>query len=174
MRWPLSALLITLCAVGNVLAQSFVLNSPAFEEGGKIPLRYTARGGELSPPLVWANPPEGTQSFLLIVDNPDGVEGEGTWVHWIVFDIPKSWQQLPEDLVYTDEFARSGIAFGRNSARGTTWRGPAAYGGEKRYYFKLYALSERLNLELSPTKDEIEELIDGKVLGIAVLTGVYG
>lgn len=162
--------MLCLAAMG-CRAQGFVLESPAFKNGEAIPAQYTAQGPDLSPPLAWSGVPAGTESFVLIVDDPDAPSG--TWVHWVVFDIPARWRDLPEDLVYSDAFSRSGIGFGRNSWKGTTWRGPNPPSGRHRYFFKLYALDVRLGFDLKPDKEELLAAIDGHVLGIAVLTGTY-
>jgi len=163
------AILLIIGGLCSLSAETFILASPAFDSGAKIPKQHTPQGDDISPPLIWKDPPEGVQSYALVVDDPDA---EG-WVHWIVFDIPGDWTKLPADLVYSLEFPRSGIDFGRNSWKGTTWRGPNPYDGQHRYLFKLYALDTKLDLELSPTKKELEKAMDDHILGIAVLDGVY-
>ncbi len=72
------------------------LTSPAFEEGGMIPSKYTCDGANVSPPLKWTSVPEGTKSFAIICDDPDAPAG--TWVHWVIYNLPANSRELPENV----------------------------------------------------------------------------
>ncbi len=80
---------------------SLTLTSPAFTEGGEIPARYTCEGDDISPPLAWSAPPDGTQSLALIVDDPDAPDPKApkmTWVHWVLYNLPPTASSLPEGV----------------------------------------------------------------------------
>src|SRR5256885_5991344 len=72
------------------------LTSTVFSEGEPIPAKYTCDGKNASPPLKWSGAPPGTKSLALIVDDPDALAG--TWVHWVLYNLPGSASELPEDL----------------------------------------------------------------------------
>src|SRR3989338_3041251 len=84
---------------------SMKLTSPAFEEGGEIPSLYTCDGEDINPELNWAEVPKGTKSFALIVDDPDA--SAGTWVHWILVDIPASVRSIQQDRIVGKEIRNS-------------------------------------------------------------------
>ncbi len=147
------------------------LTSPAFEEGGKIPPQYTCDGKDISPPLQWSEVPAGTKSFALICDDPDAPMG--TWVHWVIFNIPDSVRQLPE-AVPTTEHLKDGSMQGTNDFKRSGYGGPCPPGGTHRYYFKLYALDTVLNLKAGATKAQLLEAMKGHILAEAQLMGKYG
>lgn len=127
---------------GSVLA--FELKTDAFEPKGVIAARYTCDGNDFSPALYWQNPPVGTKSFALIMDDPDAPMG--TWVHWVVYNIPAAVSQLGEGFerqTTLPDGTKQGITdFGRMG-----YGGPCPPPGKPhRYYFKLYALDVLLNL----------------------------
>lgn len=141
------------------------LTSTAFTEGDEIPMQYTSDGEDVSPPLAWSGVPEDARSLALIVDDPDAPSG--TWVHWLVHDLPASTRGLPEGTS-----APPGGRLGLNSWKRTAWNGPAPPKGRHRYVFKLYALDRKLGLA-RPTKEELEAAMAGHVLDEAKLTGTY-
>ncbi len=151
---------------------SFELTSPAFENGDTIPEKYTGDGGDLSPPLRWTDPPEGTQSFALISDDPDAPVG--TWVHWVIYGIPRTERELSEgvrDAKTLDNGARQG----KNSWPKIGYGGPAPPPGKPhRYYFKLYALDTELALGPGATKEALLRAMEGHILAEAELLGKYG
>ena len=75
---------------------AFELRSTAWEPGGAIPMDHSCDGRDLSPPLSWTGTPENTKSFALIVDDPDAPAG--TWVHWVLYDIPATVRELARDV----------------------------------------------------------------------------
>ncbi len=148
------------------------IKSSAFQNGGQIPQKYTCDGEDISPELSWTGAPSGTKSFALISDDPDA-PGK-TWVHWVIFDIPASLTNLAE--------AVSKTAVLENGAKqGTTDFGTVGYGGPcpppgkpHRYFFKLYALDQLLDLEPEITKNDLLTSIKSHVLDQAELVGLYG
>ena len=146
------------------------MTSSAFDEGGMIPEKYTCDGIDVSPPLVWTSIPNETKSIALICDDPDAPMG--TWVHWVLFNLPADISELSEN-VPTDEELESGALQGRNDFRNIGYGGPCPPGGTHRYYFKLYALDTVLDLEVGATKPQLLEAMDGHILGEGQLMGRY-
>jgi hypothetical protein len=138
------------------------LASTAFKEGKPIPPKYTKDGPNVNPPLAWDDVPDGTQSFALIVDDPDAPVG--TWVHWRVVNIAPDAREIAEDSV--PEGARQL----QNDFRKEDWGGPAPPSGTHRYFFKLYALDVP---ELECDKDTINDAIEQHKIAEAVLMGKY-
>lgn len=146
------------------------ITSPAFEEGGMIPRKYTCDGSDVSPPLVWTSVPEGAKTLALICDDPDAPMG--TWVHWVVFNIPASTRELPENIPPQKTLA-SGAKQGINDFGKIGYGGPCPPGGTHRYYFKLYALDTEINLEAGATKTELLKAMEGHILAQGQLMGKY-
>jgi len=144
--------------------------SAAFEEGGKIPRKYTCDGADISPPLGWTSVPEGTKSLALISDDPDAPLG--TWVHWVIFNLPPNIKELPENVPPQMEL-KNGAKQGKNDFRKIGYGGPCPPGGVHRYYFKLYALDKVLNLEAGATKAQLLKAMEGHILADGQLMGKY-
>lgn len=154
------------------LAQEFRLSTPAFADGAPIPKRYTADGENASPSLTWWEPPEGTESFALVVEDPDSPKGR--FVHWLAWNLPATRRDLPERYPAEAQL-RDGVRQGRNGFGDTGYGGPRPpAGAPHRYVFRLYALDTHLDLEAGATRAELERAIEGHVLGEATLTGMYG
>ncbi len=149
---------------------AFTLNSPAFAAGAQIPIQYTCDGRDVSPPLIWRNPPAGTQTFALIMDDPDAPAG--TWVHWIIFNIPASAKGLPEAIPPRPRL-EDGSVQGVNSWRRVGYGGPCPPRGQHRYFFKLYALDVALSLGPSATKSDLLRAMKDHIVARAELMGVY-
>ncbi|HTC78997.1 MAG TPA: YbhB/YbcL family Raf kinase inhibitor-like protein [Terriglobales bacterium] len=150
---------------------AFTLQSSAFQNGGSIPKKFTCEAADVSPELTWSGVPEKTQSFALIADDPDAPMG--TWVHWVIYDLPANTAKLPEG-VPKQEQAASG-AQGKNSSGKIGYGGPCPPPGKPhRYFFKLYALDSKLNLKPGARKPEVEAAMKGHVLAQAELMGKYG
>lgn len=147
------------------------LTSSAFSEGGMIPSQYTCDGKDISLPLSWSEVPDGTKSFALICDDPDAPMG--TWVHWVIYNIPDTVRQLPE-AVPTTEKLNDGSLQGKNDFKRFGYGGPCPPGGTHRYFFKLYALDTRLDLKAGATKSQLLEAMKGHILAEAQLMGKYG
>ena len=149
----------------------FVLSSTAFEAGGTIPVDYTCDGRDVSPPLVWGTAPEGTVSLALVCDDPDAPAG--TWVHWVVYNIPPSRKGLDEAIPAVERLA-DGTLQGRNDFGRLGYGGPCPPGGTHRYFFRLYALDVRLDLPPGARRGELMRAMRGHVLAEAELMGRYG
>jgi len=148
----------------------FIITSPAFNNGGKIPLKYTCDGENVSLPLRWQNTPGNTKSFALIADDPDAPLV--TWVHWVIFNIPAASDHLKENIP-AKGLLPDGIKQGLNDFQNLGYGGPCPPSGTHRYYFKLYALDTLLDLEAGITKEELLTDMEGHILGRAELMGTY-
>ena len=151
---------------------AFTLTSPAFKEGDLIPKKFTCEGPDVSPQLRWNDPPKGTKSLALISDDPDAPVG--TWVHWVIFNLPGETAELLEG-VPTQETLPNGARQGLNDFKRVGYGGPCPPPGKPhRYYFKLYALDTPLNLKPRATKAQVIDAIKGHILGETQLMGRFG
>jgi Raf kinase inhibitor-like YbhB/YbcL family protein len=151
-------------------AMAFEVMSSAFAQGEPIPVKYTCDGDDISPPLAWGDPQEGVESFTLINDDPDAPVG--TWVHWVLFNLPADARSLPE-RVPPDAELPDGSRHGQNSWRRLGYGGPCPPSGTHRYFFKIYALDTSLQLEPGADKKQVLEAMAGHILAEAELMGVY-
>ena len=148
------------------------LTSPAFQEGQSIPDTHTRDADDASPPLQWTKPPEGTASLALICDDPDAPRG--TWVHWVLFNLPPDLSSLEEGIPARGSLA-NGARQGRNDFGGVGFGGPSPPPGPAhRYFFKLYALDTMLGLPAGATKIQLEQEMKGHILARGQLIGKYG
>jgi Raf kinase inhibitor-like YbhB/YbcL family protein len=152
------------------LVMACKLTSTAFDEGDPIPKEFSCDGEDISPPLQWTNPPEGTISFALIADDPDAPVG--TWVHWVIYNIPADARSLPIAFPLDADFP-DGSKNGENSWGRLGYGGPCPPGGTHRYFFKLYALDQILDLDAGATKEQLLEAMEGHILGGTELMGTY-
>lgn len=151
---------------------AFELTSTAFEEGEPIPVKYSCDGDDISPPLAWSEPPPGTQSLALVMDDPDAPGG--TWDHWVLFNISPDRRSLEENLPVTGKnMDPDAIYVGNNSWSRTGYGGPCPPSGTHRYFFKLYALDTTINLLPGATKEELSNAMDGHILAETELMGTY-
>ena len=150
----------------------FTLTSAAFGPGGRIPVRYTADGDGISPPLAWSNLPEGTKSLALLVEDPDAPSLQ-PFVHAIVWGIDPTMGELPEGAIMGDE-ATAGEP-GRNSYLRHGWvpPDPPAGHGKHHYAFQLFALDCLPHPGGVPGRSELIEVMTGHVIGAGLLTGTY-
>lgn len=147
------------------------LKTPSFKPAGDIPAQFTCDGADTSPALSWSIPPTGTQSFALVLEDPDA-PGR-TWVHWVLYDMPASERQLPEGVPPESELP-SGARQGRNDFKKIGYGGPCPPAGPgHRYYFKLYALDKKLGLGPGATRRELERAMRGHIVARAELMGQY-
>ena len=154
-------------SVGALLAES-----DAFPAEGTIPQRYTCDGDDTSIPLRWSEPPAVTQSLTLIFDDVDAPAG--TWVHWVIFNIPDSVRSLPEGV--PADAAVDGLGtHGSNSWGNLGYGGPCPpEGTPHRYTFRLYALDTMLDLEAGASRAELDGAMQGHILDTGHLVGRYG
>ncbi len=154
---------------------SIKLTSPAFEDGGAIPSKYTGDGQDLSPELAWSGVPEGTESLVLMLDDPD--VSRGAWVHWLLYDVPANASGLPEGVPKIDKLengAAQGLCWGVDRFTRIGYHGPSLPpGATHRYVFKLYALAAPLGLPPRATKQEVIKAMKWHVLAEGELTGTY-
>jgi Raf kinase inhibitor-like YbhB/YbcL family protein len=146
------------------------IKSSAFGSGEMIAAKYTCDGADFSPPLEWAGSPAGTRSFALICDDPDAPMG--TWVHWVIYDIPPTATMLAEGITREKDLPGGGTQ-GINDFRKIGYGGPCPPGGTHRYFFKLYALDTMLGLKPGITKDQLLKAMRGHILAEAQLMGTY-
>jgi len=149
---------------------SFELSS-AFVNGGPIPRKYTCDGEDISPPLQWSDPPQGTQSVALIADDPDAPLSP--WTHWLLYNLPSESCALPEAVPPDAELA-DGSRHGKNSWERLGYGGPCPPRGMHRYFFKLYALDTVLELLPGASKEALLQAMGGHILAQAWLVGSYG
>ena len=152
--------------ITNETEVSMNLTSSAFTQGQPIPEKFSCKGADRSPALAWTEPPAGTKSFALIMDDPDAPVG--TWVHWVLFNIPASARGLPEAASFTD-----GSVQGTTSAHSVGYHGPCPPSGTHRYFFKLYALDTTLNLTSSADKKAVLAALEDHILAQAELMGTF-
>ena len=148
----------------------FELTSSAFAHGEAIPAAHTCDGEDRSPALTWTEPPAGTKSLALIVDDPDAPMGR--WVHWVVYQMPPSVRALPAAFP-RDAQLPDGTRQGWTDFRRTGYGGPCPPSGTHHYGFTLYALDTFLRLAPGATTTELESAMRGHVLAQAALMGVY-
>lgn len=154
-------------AHSQLVRENMKLHSSVFNTGHSIPAKYTCQGDNISPPLSWQDAPNNTKSFVLIVDDPDAPNG--TWDHWIIYNIPGSMHELPENI----SDLPPGTHYGKNSWGKTNYGGPCPPAGEHRYYFKLYALDTLLKLVSGVSKPQLEIAMKGHVIDTAILMGLF-
>jgi Raf kinase inhibitor-like YbhB/YbcL family protein len=151
----------------SATATPFTLSSSSFGEGQTIPVDYTCKGTDISPALTWTEPPAGTQSFVIIMDDPGA-----SWTHWTLFNIPASTRNLKEALP-TDSELSDGSVQGKTSFGRSGYGGPCPPSGIHNYFFKLYALDTTLSLQAKGFSFEIIDAMEGHILATAELTGTF-
>ncbi|MFQ6064543.1 MAG: YbhB/YbcL family Raf kinase inhibitor-like protein [Candidatus Bathyarchaeia archaeon] len=144
------------------MAKELIITSPAFEKNGFIPSKYTCDGEDVNPPLKIKGLPKGTQSLVLIVDDPDAPMG--TWDHWIVWNIPP--------LEKIEENSVPGVE-GLNDFNRHSYGGPCPPSGTHRYFFKVYALDTKLDLDADSRKKRLERAMEGHLLAKGEIVGLY-
>ncbi len=148
------------------------LTSPAFEDNGKIPSKYTCDGQNINPKLLISDVPEEAKTLVLIMDDPDIPKfvqqkfHTPVWDHWIVFNIPPDTRAIPEGKNPPGDL-------GRNTSGNNSYGGPCPPDREHRYFFKLYALDAELDLPEGATKAEVEKAMKNHIIAEAKLIGRY-
>ncbi len=146
--------------------QTMKLTSPAFSHNNSIPSEYTCDGANISPALEWSNAPQATNSFALIVDDPDA-PGK-VWVHWILFNIPNTTQSLTQNTA-EGPFLQGATDFNGKPSYG----GTCPPNGTHHYHFTLYALDNLLDLPAGATKEQVIKAMEGHILAQTTLIGTY-
>lgn len=151
---------------------SFTLSSPSFSHGGTIEKKFTCDGPDVSPQLTWTEPPAGTKSLALLVDDPDAPVGN--WNHWTMWNLPANLRSLPEG-VSKEASLPDDSQQGLNDFRKPGYNGPCPPPGKPhRYYFKLYALDTKLDVKAGARKKDVELGMKGHILAQAEWMGKYG
>ncbi len=146
------------------------LTSSAFEEGGMIPSKYTCDGRDISPPLTWDNVPGKTESIAVICDDPDAPMG--TWVHWVLFNLPAEKRELAEN-VPDDETLPDDTRQGVTDFVSTGYGGPCPPSGTHRYFFRIYALDIPVDIVSIADKETLLKAMAGHILAEGQLMGKY-
>src|SRR3989344_1940186 len=146
---------------GSEIKQVMKIQSSAFNNNETIPVKYTCDGENINPPLSFSDIPSDAKSLALVMDDPDAPSG--TWVHWTVWNIdPKTIEIVPQNAIEgTTSFGKPGYG------------GPCPPSGTHRYFFKLYALDNTLQLSASSTKEDLEKAMEGHIIGQTDLVGLY-
>ncbi len=150
---------------------SLAVTSSAFRANHAVPREHTCDGQDRSPALAWSGAPEAARGFAVVMDDPDAPRG--TWVHWVLWNLPAATSALPAG-VPPDERLESGARQGRNDFRRIGWGGPCPPPGPAHHYsFRVYALDALLDLEPGATKADLERAMRGHVLAQGELVGTY-
>lgn len=166
-----SILLFMIFSAQSKKTVKLAVESPAFKNGEMIPIKYTCKGENISPEIIWSGAPRGTKSFVLICDDPDAPMG--TWVHWVVYNIPVNMNKLQQHFPKDVEL-KNGIKQGITSFGSSGYGGPCPPSGTHRYYFKVYAINKILKLDPRKTKKkDVLKTIEGYIIGYGELIGKF-
>ena len=146
----------------NAEAGEMKITSPEFEHNQSIPSKFTCEGSDINPALEISGIPDAAQELALIMDDPDAPMG--TWVHWVVYNIPLVGR-IEEDSIPGTQ--------GSNTLNKKPYHGPCPPSGTHRYFFKIYALDKKLNLPEGLSKAALEKAMQGHIIGKAELVGLY-
>ncbi len=155
-----------ICFTFLITIMAMKLTSTSFNDGEKLPAKYTCDGENISPQIEWHDAPSGTKSFVLIYDDPDAPVD--TWDHWVLYNLPATTTSIPENV----KTLPSGTKIGLNSWAKPVYGGPCPPSGEHRYIVHLYALDTALDLQKATSK-QIYAAMEGSILEKATLTGLY-
>ena len=144
--------------------------SKAFQDGAAIPQKYTCEGEDISPALEWTSVPDEAMTLALISDDPDAPDG--TWVHWVLYNVPAHILEIAENLPREGQL-ENGIMQGQNDFKNIGYGGPCPPSGTHRYVFKLFALDKELELQPGATKRQLLQAMEGHILDRAQFMGTY-
>lgn len=150
--------------------QGLRITSAAFKEGQRIPRGYTCDGANVSPPLEWSGMPANAKTLAIVCDDPDAPSG--TWVHWVLYDLPADNIGMVENMPATEKLAAGGFQ-GKNDFGKIGYGGPCPPQGTHRYFFKLYALDSELPLKAGLRKADLLKAMEGHIVAQAQLIGTY-
>jgi Raf kinase inhibitor-like YbhB/YbcL family protein len=165
-------LIVAAVAVGGGRTMGFEIKSPAFTQSGMIPRKHTCDGPDVSPALEWTGVPEGAKTLALICDDPDAPVG--TWVHWVLYNLPAHVTNLPEGVPTTEKIDQ-GASQGTNDFGRIGYGGPCPPPGTPhRYLFKLYALDDKIPLAPGTKKKEVMKALENHIIGQSEIMGKFG
>jgi len=172
-KYVFLAFILAIVAVPFILSgdkMEIKISSTAFKEGAMIPSKYTCDGENVSPMIAWTNYPKRTETFVLIADDPDAPMG--TWVHWVVYNIPHEINKLDEAFLQDKQFD-NGIMQGTTDFQTIGYGGPCPPGGTHKYFFKIYALDVKLDVEPGLQKKKILKAMESHIIAKGKLMGKY-
>jgi hypothetical protein len=149
---------------------TLTLSTPAFAHGKSIPDEFSCKGRNISPALAWTGAPEKTASYAIILEDPDAPSG--TFVHWVIYNIPAISNGLNQAVPHTPTFD-DGAAQGRNGANHQYYDGPCPPSGTHRYFFRLYALDTRMQLPPGATAEQLRQAMQAHILAQGELMGTF-
>ena len=147
------------------------LTSTVIQQGSEIPAHYTGEGEDISPELSWQDFPDKTESFVLIVHDPDALR-PGGFTHWVLYNIPPSTSHIDENISHDEQVAGLGLQ-GKNDGGKIGYMGPAPPSGTHRYFFRLFAIDKMLDLAPGATHKQVSAAVKGHILAQAELMGTY-
>ncbi len=151
---------------------ALILNSSAIEAGGTIPEKYTCEGEDISPPLSWQGVPSDAKSLVLIMDDPDAPNG--TWSHWVLYNLPPSLSELPENYPSGGKPEPGGMQ-GRNDFGDVQYGGPCPPPGSTHtYHFRLYAVDRELTMSAGATRQQVLDRIQDHIIDNTELMADFG
>jgi len=149
----------------------FKLTSSAFASGTAVPDKYTCKGEDISPPLEWSGAPDKVATYAIVMDDPDAPSG--TWVHWLIWNFPPSGSSMSADTPRLRNFDDGGRQ-GRNSFGKIGYNGPCPPPGQThRYFFRIYALDQKLDLQAGATRAQLDAAMKGHVLAQSEYMGTF-
>ncbi|MFT6387784.1 MAG: Raf kinase inhibitor-like YbhB/YbcL family protein [Cellvibrionaceae bacterium] len=170
----ISGIVFFICTVTSLFTHAestLTLTSPEFADGGELPQQYSCNGADISPSLTISGAPANTQSFVLIMDDPDAPNG--TWLHWLVYNLPSTTTDIPENAPTTHTWD-DGSMQGRNDWYEAKYGGACPPDGRHRYFFKLYALDIKLELKKKTSLRKVKKAMKGHILAETKLMAKYG
>lgn len=155
---------------GQPAKPTIALSSPAFAAGGMMPKQYTCDGQNISPPLKWTNVPKNARSLAVTCEDPDAPQG--TWTHWVLFNLPATMGELKENVPPQGTLP-NGAGQGMNDFQKIGYGGACPPSGTHRYIFKVYALDAKLSLAPGCFKSQVVQAMQGHAVGVGQLVGKY-
>ncbi len=149
---------------------AFSAKTPAFKYGEWIPSKYTCMGKDISPRIVFKNVPKNAKSIAIIADDPDAPMG--TWVHWVIYNIPPDSEHIPE--AFPKKMKVGKICQGKNDFGKYGYGGPCPPGGVHRYFFKIYILDTVFECQKKMDKETLLKLMKGHIIAQDTIMGRFG
>ena len=165
---------IAVMKVDPILDTGVVVTCPTQEPSGRLPDRHSAYFDNISPPLQWTGVPD-VKAWAIIVEDPDAPR-EQPFVHWLIWNLPAELRSIPEGLPNADFLATpQGAIQGRNDMGGYGWFGPRppAGHGVHHYYFQVFALDDRIEMDPDTPLPELLNALKGRTLAKGEMAATY-